>query len=807
MIIILLVTAAVSGIIGDLTDTLVIVAIVVLNAALGFIQEYRAENAIQALKKMAGLSARALRDNQIITLPSAHLVPGDIVLLESGNIVPADLRLLESNQLKADEASLTGESHPADKDTRPLAGTHLSLGDRTNMVFKGTSVVYGRGRGVVVATGMKTELGKIALMLQEEEVKTPLQRRLSVFSKNLAYAILVICATVFIIGIIQKKEVVLMLLTSMSLAVAAIPEALPAVITIALALGVKRMIQQNVLVRKLPAVETLGSVTYICTDKTGTLTENKMKVVELGWNGKILTAGEISLRNEPTGVSELLVAMALNNDVVTNKDGKPEGDPTEVALFELPTLNGFMKSELEQEIPRVAELPFDSARKCMTTLHQHRTGFVAYTKGAPENLLKETDESAAAEYGRMAEKMSNDGLRVIMYCRRFFDDLPEVISADVVERDFEILGMAGIIDPPREEVQGAIAQCRMAGIIPVLITGDHINTARSIARKLDILRDEADAVMTGHQLAELNDEAFAYRAEHVRVYARVTPDQKLKIVKALQQRGQIVAMTGDGVNDAPALKRADIGIAMGVAGTDVSKEAAHMILLDDNFATLVKAVKRGRRIYDNIRMFIRFALTGNSAEIWTIFLAPLMGLPMPLLPIHILWINLVTDGLPGLALAAEPASPGVMKRAPRRPGENIFSNGMGVHILWVGFLMGAITLCMQAFSIYEGDAHWQTMVFTQLSLIQLVYGMATRSEEESIFKIGLFSNKPLLLALFVAVLMQMATIYVPFLNDVFRTQPLTLAELAIVAGVSLSIFFVVEIEKWMKRRIKNNNKA
>ncbi len=810
MIIILIAAAVISGIVGDPEDTIAIIVIVLLNAVIGFVQEYRAEKALAALKKMAAHAALVVRSGEHANIPASELVPGDIVLLEAGRVVPADMRLAEAVQLKAEEAALTGESVPVEKNTRALHDEHLSMGDRKNMVYKGTAVSYGRGTGIVVATGMHTELGKIATMLQdEEEVKTPLQKRLLSFGKNLAFAVLAICAVVFGIGVFRGEPPLLMLLTAISLAVAAIPEALPAVITISLALGAKKLIKQNALIRKLPAVETLGSVTYICSDKTGTLTLNKMTVEELYVDGKIVRSEAFNAEHR-TPSSELLTALALSNDAEMDVSGNAIGDPTEIALYVMAKSMGFDKKPLEQALPRVAEIPFDSDRKCMTTFHKERDGkIVSFTKGAIDVLLDKavgilTTEGLktfdASDIQRASERMSADGLRVLGIAMRTWETLPNDMSPEHVEAGLSILGLVGMMDPPRDEAKEAVRLCKSAGIKPVMITGDHPLTATTIARRLGILEQDSRAVITGRELDQLSMEDFEERVEHIRVYARVAPEQKLKIVKALQDRGQFVAMTGDGVNDAPALKRADIGVAMGITGTDVSKEASHMILLDDNFATIVKAVKEGRRIFDNVRKFIKYTMTSNSGEIWTIFLAPFFGLPIPLLPIHILWINLVTDGLPGLALAAEPAEKGTMERPPRHPKESIFAKGLGIHIIWVGLLMGGTSLVTQAWSIKTGHAHWQTMVFTVLCLSQMGHVLAIRSDAESLFKQGLFSNIPLLGAFALTFALQMATIYIPSLNSIFKTEPLTLPELLLVLALSSIVFIAVEVEKLLRRR-------
>lgn len=808
MILVLIAAAVISGIIGDITDTLVVVAIVLLNAIIGFAQEYRAEAAIAALKRMAALNARVVRGGNLCLIPAAEVVPGDVVMLEAGDAVPADLRLVEVTQLRVEEAALTGESQPVEKIADPLREVDLPLGDRRNMAYKGTLATHGRGRGIAVATGMNSELGRIAgLLRSEEEVKTPLQKRLASFGRSLSIAVLVICILLFVVGLLRGEPLMLMLMTAISLAVAAIPEALPAVVSISLALGARRMVKHQALIRKLPAVETLGSVTYICSDKTGTLTENRMRAE------KIIVADGMRVRHasEHTGSEPwhtLYCAMALSNDARHGQQGEIIGDPTEVALLEAAEQAGFSRQELEREYIRVAELPFDSGRARMTTLHRAGNEVIAYTKGAPERVLA-CCESVLGSEGKLpldrtlieaeVHRMALEGLRVLAIAVHRWPDVPGDMTADVIEQDLMLVGLVGLIDPPRAEARDAVALCRSAGITPVMITGDHPGTAAAIARRLGILDGEGE-VMTGRQLSHMGLREFEEKIEHTRVYARVAPEQKIMIVKALQDKGEFVAMTGDGVNDAPALKRADIGIAMGITGMDVAKEAAHMILLDDNFATIVRAVREGRRIFDNIRKFIRYAMTCNSAEIWTIFLAPFLGLPIPLLPIHILWINLVTDGLPGLALAIEPEEKGVMSRPPRPPNESIFAHGMWQHILWVGLVIGAVTLFTQAWAIHTGNQHWQTMVFTVLTLSQLGHVLAIRSEQESLFRQGVFSNPALVLALIFTVLLQMAVVYVPWFNPLFKTEPLTFEELALCFVVSSTVFFAVEVEKWLYRR-------
>jgi Ca2+-transporting ATPase len=805
MIIILLIAAIISGFIGELLDTLAILVIVALNAVVGAIQEYRAERAISALKAIATPNVSVLRDGERKTISTNLLVPGDIIFLETGNIVPADLRLLETVNLEINESALTGESVVNNKSSSAITDNNLPLGDRANMAYKGTQVSRGHAKALVVNTGMSTEIGNIASMLQKAvDTKTPLQKRLADFGKRLALAVIGICIIIFITGLLQGISWVLMLLTAISLAVAAIPEALPAVVSVSLALGARKMSKQQALIRHLPAVETLGSVTYICSDKTGTLTQNRMSVDRLFADNRLLE----SISDDHSYLwQQIGQALAISNDAVIS-DGVIEGDPTEVALYESAKKAGFNKEDIESHYPRIAELPFDSDRKRMSTIHQLDNGIVVYVKGSPEQILEiceyEIRDTDTQPINRekildQAEKLASQGYRVMAIALKQLDTMPPSIDQENIEQELSFLALLALIDPPRPEVPNAIKECLSAGIHPTMITGDHPATALAIAQRLGI-DTKGSKILTGDQLEKLTDKELDQLVNEINIYARVTPAQKIRIVESLQNGGEFCAMTGDGINDAPALKRADIGVAMGQKGTDVARESADMVLLDDNFATIVNAVHEGRRIFDNIRKFIKYVMTGNSGEIWTLLLAPFLGLPVPLLPIHILWINLVTDGLPGLALAVEPAERGIMQRPPRPPNESIFAHGMWQHILWVGLLIGGVSLFSQAWAIHLSSAHWQTMVFTVLTFAQLVHVMAIRSDKESLLTLGLLSNKPLLGAVVITVALQLCVIYIPFLNGIFRTAPLDIPELVTCFLLSSIILFGVEIEKWFARK-------
>ncbi|MEN8040318.1 MAG: cation-translocating P-type ATPase [Actinomycetota bacterium] len=834
MIVVLIVAAGIMVAIGEPTDAIVIGAILVLNAGIGFVQEYRAERAMAALRTMAAPNARVVRDGSEQIVPAVELVPGDLVVLDAGDLIAADGRLVEAPDFRVNEAALTGESVPVDKTTTVIDSSAGELvGDRQNMVFKGTAAVYGRSRAVIVGIGMNTALGQIAGLLKtHKSPPTPLQRRLASLGRWLAFIAVVICLIVFATGVARGEDVEVMFLTSVSLAVAAIPEALPAVVTIGLALGAQRMIHHHTLIRKLPAVETLGSVTVICTDKTGTLTEGRM-LVERVWtldrlfdvtgsgfepNGHFETDGEPVRAVPGSPLDDALIIAALCNDASLTAPGEDVhewgvvGDPTEGALLALAAKGGWAKETANSTFPRVGEIPFDSARKRMVTLHQTPDGnSLAAVKGAIEATIDAIDLVAVAdgtveltpEYRaqvlHQAEVFARQGYRVLSLAgRRAVDGT--ITTAQEAEEELVLYGLAAMADPPRSSSAAAVEACRTAGITPVMITGDHPATGEAIARRLGLI-DGGERVMTGMELAE-SPESLVDEVSSVAVYARTSPEQKLDIVEAWQARGDVVAMTGDGVNDAPALRRADIGVAMGITGTEVAKEAAEMVLTDDNFASIVTAIGEGRRIFDNIRRFVKYTLTSNTGEIIVMFFGPFLGLALPLQPVQILWINLVTDGFPGLALGVEPEERDVMHRPPRPPNESIFARGLWQRVVVLGTLMGAIALGLGLWGEASGRP-WQTMLFTTLALLQLGYAFAVRSEHTSLFKLGLRSNTPLLWTVVITLAIQIVIVYWAPMQTLLHTEALSFWDLMIVLAVSSSIFWVVEAEKLIGRTRTN----
>jgi Ca2+-transporting ATPase len=832
---VLAVAALVTFLVGERSDTLVIGVIVVLNTVIGFVQEHRAEQAIAALRRFTADTARVVRDGARMEVPAASLVRGDLVVLAAGDLVPADLRLTAVESLWIGEAALTGESAPVEKGSAPLdAPGELSVGDRTNAAYRGTAVARGRGHGLVVATGMDTELGRIAGLLGgERPVATPLQRSLADLGRRLAAAALAVCVVVFSAGVLSGEPAHQMFLTAVSLAVAAIPEGLPAVVTVALALGARRMADHRAILRSLPAVETLGSVTVICTDKTGTLTENRM-LVERVWTpaGRHVVTGEGygpdgTVTRDDTGdtgdtgdgdpfLPRLARVAAACNDAVVRAPVEPGapwtvlGDPTEGSLVVLAAKLGVVAGELARDRPRVAELPFDAGRRRMTTVHDTDDGVWVAVKGGLESLvdlLDPEDAEAAARAEAAAAVMAAAGYRVLALAERWLPGRPDPLATS--EERLRLLGLVGITDPPRPQAAEAIATCRRAGMVPVMITGDHPGTARTVARRVGLLPgdDEADAggqgdgdrVLTGAQLADLSDAELAGRVRQVRVFARTDPEQKLRIVEAWQANGAVVAMTGDGVIDAPALRRSDIGVAMGITGTEVSKEAAGIVLADDRFETIVEAVEEGRRIFDNLRRFVRYLLTTNSGEVAIMLVAPLVGLPLPLLAVHLLWINVITDGLPALALGLEPPEPDAMRRPPRPADEKVLGHGLWQHALWVGALMAAVTIPMQAWS-RSVDWPWQTVVFVTVALLQLGNALALRSDRTSLFAMSPRTNPWIYGAVGLSALVTLATVYVPGLQAAFHTEALSPLQLVTVAVVSSAAFVAEEVHKWRLRR-------
>ncbi len=821
MIIVLIVAALISFSVGEKTDAIIILAIVLLNAVLGIVQESKAEKSLEALQKLSAPTAKAFRNDRVNVVPAKELVPGDIVYLEAGDLVPADARLIDAANLKIEESALTGESVPVEKDVEKIEGENIPLGDRKNMVFSSSVVTYGRGSAVIVDTGMNTEVGKIAGMIMKEEDKvTPLQQKLEQIGKMLGIAALVICAIIFGVGVLQGREIFEMFLTAVSLAVAAIPEGLPAIVTIVLALGVQRMVTKNAIIRKLPAVETLGGASVICSDKTGTLTQNKMTVVRLATAyGSWDITSEIDKEEKPVITNILEKATLCNDSKLEKVDGEWDaiGDPTETALVIAAANIGKLKKDLEKEKPRVQEVPFDSDRKMMTTIHKEDAGYVVITKGAPDVLLGRccnvlTSEDIIGinddEISKIEEAnsmMADQALRVLAVAFKEIKELPDVVSTETVEEDLTFVGLIGMIDPPREEAKEAVALCRAAGIKPVMITGDHKATAVAIAKELGILEDEAQA-LTGTELDQLDQAYLNENVEQYSVYARVSPEHKVKIVKAWRSKGHVVAMTGDGVNDAPALKSANIGCAMGITGTDVAKGAAHMVLTDDNFATIVAAVKEGRGIFANIQKSIQFLLSCNIGEIITLFLAILLYWDAPLLPIHILWVNLITDSLPALALGVEPVEDNVMDRNPRDPKKSLFADGLALYIGIQGIMIGGLTLTAFALGQHfltvglTAEASLvvaRTMAFATLSLSQLVHAFNIRSNR-SLFSVGVFTNRMMLIAFAVSGLLQLSVLTIPVLQDIFKVTTLNGSQWGTVIALSVAPLVLVEIGKMFR---------
>lgn len=829
MVLVLLAATAISGFLGEWSDAVTISIIVLLNAVLGVVQEYRAERSMEALRELTAPEARVVRDRLERKIPAAELVPGDIVLLEAGDRVPADIRLVQTVDLEAVEATLTGESTPVRKHTRPL-DREVGPADAGNMLFMGTVLTRGRGQGIVVATGMATEMGQIAGMIREaEQEPTPLQRRLAQLGKGLVAFCLAVCAVVVVVGILRGEPGYQMFLTGVSLAVAAIPEGLPAIVTVALAIGVQRMIRRNAIIRRLPAVETLGCATFICSDKTGTLTQNEMTVrrvhvagAELevtgeGYDPKGKFLGDERIINGADFTKLMRIAALCNNAVLARNNlsigglfrrpgekkdvsWQVNGDPTEGALLVMAAKAGFWRERLEKKDRRLKELPFDSERKRMTVIYEAGSGKMeALVKGAPDvvlglctHYLRDGRPVALDNHTRVAildanSSMAEGALRVLGFAYR---ELPHGIDLDrvdpgEVERNLVFVGLAGMLDPPRPAAVSAVHTCRRAGIRVAMITGDHQLTARAVAREMGIAGRDGRA-LTGEELERMSDDELARVAGDVRVYARVSPRHKLRIVRALKQNGHVVAMTGDGVNDAPAIKEADIGIAMGIAGTDVTREASAMVLADDNFSTIVAAIEEGRGIYENIRKFIRYLLSCNVGEVMVMFLAVLGGLPLPLLPIQILWMNLVTDGLPAMALGVDPIDRGIMRRPPRDPQESIFSHGLGWRILSSGTVIALLTVAVFGLTLAGGHSLElsRTMAFNTLVFQQLFYVFSCRSEHATIRELGLFSNPHLVGAVLLSACLQVAVTYIPFLRPVFHTVPLGLGHWVVVLGAA-----------------------
>jgi len=830
LVLILIGASIVSMLVGEVKDSLVIIAIVIINATLGIIQEGRAEKALEALKKMASPNAKVIREGQLSTVPSNNLVPGDIIVLEAGDIIPADLRLIETSNLKIEEASLTGESVPVEKHGNSIFEEEIPLGDRINMAYMSTVITYGRGKGVVVETSSNTEIGKIAEMIQTfEDETTPLQKKLDQLGKYLGIGCLVICAVVFAVGLFQGRKLLDMFMISISLAVAAIPEGLPAIVTIVLALGMNKMVKRNAIVKKLLAVETLGCTTVICSDKTGTLTQNEMTVVKTCTDNNIIEVtgkgyapnGEFILNNESIKASELdglnllLTIGTLCNDATLDYVGEDDlyrilGDPTEGALVTLAEKGNLNNKDLNAKYPRVSEIPFDSQRKMMTTFHENfmEEKIVSFTKGAPDIILQRCNnifvkgkvqpltEDLRKQILSINNSFSQDALRVLAFSFRSHNNLPKEITSESIEKDLTFVGLVGMIDPPRTEAKEAIKICKESGINTIMITGDYRETAFAIGKDLGIANSIENS-MTGEDLNKISDEELREKVKTTNVFARVAPEHKVRIVDALKYNGEITAMTGDGVNDALALKRADIGISMGITGTDVAKNTAEVILTDDNFASIVSAVEEGRIIYSNIRKFVFFLLSCNVGEILIVFLSILFNLQVPLLPIQLLWLNLITDSFPALALGVERGEPDIMKIPPRSPDEPILDKTMlsGIVVQSIALTVAVMLAYLWGLRHFDGMVIPRTIAFTTLITAELTRAFSSRSEKYTLFKIGFFTNKTLVYATLASLALMFAVLYIPFLQPIFHTYPLGLKEWSIVLRFCIIPIIAGELNK------------
>ncbi|MDU4599689.1 MAG: cation-translocating P-type ATPase, partial [Clostridium sporogenes] len=807
---ILLAAAIISGVLGEISDALIIGIVVIINTVIGVVQESKAEKALEALKQLSTPKALVKRNGENVEIPSEDVVPGDVIVLDAGRYVPCDLRLIETANLKIEESALTGESVPVEKHAEEkLEDPKTSLGDQKNMAFMSTLATYGRGTGIAVGTGMNTEIGKIAKMLEGEDKElTPLQKKLAELGKILGFAALGICALMFVVGLLQKRDILEMFLTAISLAVAAIPEGLPAIVTIVLAMGVQRMIKENAIIRKLPAVETLGAVNIICSDKTGTLTQNKMTVIKFYTNNEIQDIDKLNIEDNIHKM--LLENLVLCNDATFSKDSST-GDPTEIALLEAGAKYNIVKNNIENEHKRIDEIPFDSDRKLMTTVNDFDDKNYVMTKGAIDNLLKiSTNAYINGEVVPLTDEikqnimnasndMSKNALRVLGAAYKILEDTN--YNKENLEMDLTFIGLVGMIDPPRESVKDSIFECKNSGIKTIMITGDHKVTAFAIAKELGIAEDESQAIF-GYELDDMSDSELSSKIESLRVFARVSPEHKVKIVKALKSKGNIVSMTGDGVNDAPSLKAADIGVAMGITGTDVAKGASDMVLTDDNFSTIVSAIKEGRNIYNNIKKSIIFLLSCNLGEIIALFIGILLGWPAPLRPIHLLWVNLITDSLPALSLGIDPGDPDIMDEKPRNPKESLFAGGAGISLILNGLLIGVLTLiAFEVGRIRYSDSlmHAQTMAFVVLSVSQLFHSFNMRHPKKSIFQLGLFTNKYLFASVIFGIFLQDMVITIPFLASIFKVFDLTMQDWIFVCALSIIPLIINEIVKFFKR--------